>query len=200
MSILLDIASAIISGGLVSCTIYAMQQAYTKKQRAIDVQNQLQSIDFYRQIYVPVWGIYVKWQYLPESKKTEYRTAVVDAWVNYDNQPGTQHIYEHDPDFKIEENMRELHFSKDIKREKLTEHESLSLFLTYWTGVWQQIDRKLIDKKDVGLFYESYHYFEKFMESFRQAVLNANQDSNPELPAWYDATIKLEKAFKQNLS
>ena len=178
--------------------VYKYQTNYGKRQRTLELHKQFHDMSFYYQVYSPVWKIYLKWMYLPESERNEYRRAVAMGWIGFDQGNGDTILKEWIPDFKLSDNYRRVHYLEKINVSSLTEHESLTIFIGFWSDLWVYIDKKLIERDLCFVFADTYGYYKPFMNELRTYIieLNNNEFTEESIPSWIENSIKLEILFE----
>jgi len=91
--------------------------------------------------------------------------------------------------------MAEFHYKKRKEAGEITEHEALTAFLYFWSKLDLMLTNKVIDNKlTKSLFKVQFNYYRSFIKDLRN-ILDENINENDFRPAWYEATLKLEKFF-----
>ncbi len=97
-------------------------------------------IDFYRDIRSVVWEMHVKWFSLPEKERDEYRKNVVLGWKGYSGMSERELLNN-----EIAPELANInHHLTQIKKEALTEHQILSIFLSFWSTLYQYFESESI--------------------------------------------------------
>ena len=177
--------------------VYKYQTNHGKRQRTLELHKQFHDMSFYYQVYSPVWKIYLKWMYLPEKERDEYRRAVAMGWIGFDKGPGDKILKDWIPDFQLSDDYRKVHYIEKINVNSLTEHESLSIFIGFWSDLWVYIDKGLIEKNLCFVFSDTYGYYRPFMNELRTFIiqLNNNEFCDESIPDWIENSIQLEILF-----
>lgn len=193
LGLILQSLTAIIAI-IATILIYKYQTSHSKRERTLELHKQFHDMSFYCQVYSPVWKIYLKWMYLPEKERNEYKRAVAMGWIGFSKKPGDTILREMIPNFKVGDDYIKLHYLEKINVNSLTEHESLTIFLGFWSDLWVYIDKGLIEKKLCFVFADTYGYYRLFMCELRTYIiqLQNNEFSDESIPDWIENTIHLE--------
>lgn len=168
-------------------------QRAQKRAKVVEIYDEYYSPENYRRVVLPVFRIMLKWWNLPQPQQDEYRAVLRRGWVGYHSDvPSVMTTYlgsgylEEDPDHA--------HFHKLLPSEAFTEHESLTVFLYFWTKVHELLRAGVIDRKTAQrLLAIPYGYLSKFIREFRADI--AQHSEAQDLPPWYEATEELERLF-----
>ncbi|MEM9286551.1 MAG: hypothetical protein AAGA39_11755 [Pseudomonadota bacterium] len=161
------------------------------RTRATELHTSYYSSDNYHRVVLPVTRILLKWDGLPDDQREAYRAAVRRGWVGFDDAPERLlRSYVDDSTFAIDPD--EAHFRTVASAGEYSEHESLALYLYFWTRVDEMIAAGLVEKSlVVRIMSRSYRYGQSFMAKLRTDI---EAHAKPgELPAWFAATKRLDK-------
>ncbi len=90
-----------------------------------------------------------------------------------------------------------MHFHKVLPSEAFTEHEALTVFLYFWTKVFELINADVMDQKIAKrLLAKPYGYLGEFIKEFRADI--QKNTTMGDLPPWCEATEGLERFFSQD--
>jgi hypothetical protein len=162
-----------------------------RRERAVNLYNEYYSADNYRRIVLPVICLHLKWHALPEGERTAYRATVRRGWLGFDNAPerlleayvGPEKLHD-DPDTA--------HFRNTVSAEAFTEHESLTVFLYFWTKVYELLKSRVIDHETTArLLKRPYGYVARFLKELREDV--ERHAGSEALPVWVEATRHLDE-------
>lgn len=170
-----------------------IERRIERRARASDLYNDYYSADNYRRVVWPISRIALKWNALPEPEKSAYRKAVRKGWLIEETADGDL--------LKAVVSAEELrsdadcaHFRDTQSSEAFTEHEALTVFLYFWTKVYEMMRTGVIDRKVAKrLLKRPYGYTRGFVRALRDDI-KAHVKKGHE-PIWFEATLALEKMF-----
>ena len=179
--------------------IYRFQLNKSKKERTLDFSQRHQDLNFYIQVLSPVWKMYLKWKYLPEEEREEYKRAVAMGWIGFESQKPKHILKNWIPDFKVSSNYKNEHYLKKLNISSQTEHESLTMYVEFWTDFYIAVEQNLIQKKLCFVLARQYKYHQQFFFELREYIKNlkSTEFQNDELPLWIGYTEKLEVFFNK---
>jgi hypothetical protein len=164
-----------------------------RRQIAILLHDKYFGIDHYLHVVAPTAHIRLKWKLLPESEKERYRDEVVQGWPR--KFPKSSDLSRYIPLDERGDNYTEQHFQKTNTKQALTEHQSLSAFLYFWSNLSVLIREGLADTAIcVELFATTYNYSREFIKELRERVRSEVADEKL-LPRWIRNTESLEEVF-----
>lgn len=171
---------------------YRSKTLLESRNRTTQLFEELYSINGYSTIVAPVFNVMLKWNGFVEPQKSKYRKVIIDSWVGFESAPASKIALFCD---EKDDDLTEFHYKTRKEAGEITEHESLTAFLYFWSKLELMLTNKVIDKKlTKSLFKPQFNYYRKFLEELRDAH-DAHMDENEYLPSWYAATLKLEKFF-----
>jgi hypothetical protein len=163
------------------------------RERASQLYNEYYTPEHYRQIVLPVIRLQLKWVALPPEQREAYRTAVRCGWIGFGRDDrkllkafvGDDHLFD---------DAEEAHFRAPLDGMSFTEHESLTVFLYFWTKVDAMLEAKLLERKTtVRLMRRPYRYAQRFLAELREDM--AQHGRPDEIPAWFEATKRLDRVL-----
>lgn len=142
----------------------------TKKERILKLYEEYHRPEFYGKIRAPFYEIYIKW-----SLSDEYKQVVVKGWANDSEDCNllleTTPICSKDPcEIQCSPEYYE-HFLQSFEVNTLTEHQILTIGLRFWSTLYMLYSEKLIDRKLIQIFSESYGYDRDFIADLRIHLL-----------------------------
>lgn len=171
---------------------YRSKTLLDSRNRTTQLFEELYSVEGYSAIVAPVFNIMLKWNGLNEPAKSEYKKVIIDGWVGFENAPTIKVDLFCEA---MDNNMAEFHYKKRKEAGEITEHEALTAFLYFWSKLDLMLTNKVIDNKlTKSLFKVQFNYYRSFIKDLRN-ILDENINENDFRPAWYEATLKLEKFF-----
>ncbi|MGH1405732.1 MAG: hypothetical protein ACRBBJ_04150 [Rhodomicrobiaceae bacterium] len=171
---------------------YRSKTILDSRNRTTLLFEELYSVEGYSAIVAPVFNIMLKWNGLSEPAKSEYQKVIIDGWVGFENAPTIKVDLFCE---SMKNNISEFHYKKRKETGEITEHEALTAFLYFWSKLDLMLTNKVIDSKlTKSLFKVQFNYYRSFIKDLR-TMLDENINENDFHPAWYDATLKLEKFF-----
>jgi len=187
-----------VSAIIATILIYRFQLNKSKKERTLEFSKQHQNLEFYIQVLSPVWKMYLKWKYLPEEERNKYRRVVAMGWVGFESQKPEQILKNWIPDFQLNSDYSKEHYIEKLNINSQTEHETLTIYLEFWSDFWLSVEQKLIQKKLCLVLARQYNYYQEFFAELRQYIkkLKETEFQNDQLPLWIESTEKLEVFFK----
>lgn len=189
-----NLGSLILSAVAILITIWVTIWGKISDQSKQNVQliEQFLSSDFLKNIWSVVWEIDLKWFYLPTEKREEYRQEVVCGWVGFLNGSSNDILSHEVAKDRIDIN----HHLDEVKKEYLTEHQALSVYIGFWIKLYTYYETGEISKKSLKMWKGYYDYDRRFIQDLRREILQTLASmQNYETPNWVIITGKLEKAF-----
>lgn len=189
-----DLGSLILSAVAILITIWVTLWGKRSDQSKQNVQliERFLSSDFLKNIWSVVWEIDLKWFYLPTEKREEYRHEVVSGWVGFLN-GSSNDILSHEV---AKDRINIDHHLDEVKKEYLTEHQALSVYIGFWIKLYTYYETGEISKKSLKMWKGYYDYDRRFIQDLRREILQTLASmQNYETPNWVIITGKLEKAF-----
>lgn len=189
-----NLGSLILSVVAILITIWVTLWGKMSDQSKQNVQliEQFLSSDFLKNIWSVVWEIDLKWFYLPTEKRDEYRREVVCGWVGFLN-GSSNYILSHEV---AKDRINIDHHLDEVKKEYLTEHQALSVYIGFWIKLYTYYETGEISKKSLKMWKGYYDYDRRFIHDLRREILQTLASMrNYETPNWVIITEKLEKAF-----
>jgi len=178
-----------------SFVVALVTQRAERRAKAVEIYEEYYSTENYRRMVLPVFRIMLKWWYLPEPKRSEYRATLRCGWVGFDNNSASILTTYIGKDY-LEENPDNVHFHKTIPGEAFTEHESLTVLLYFWTKVYELLNADIVDSKTAKrLLAKPYSYLSEFIREYREDI--AQHSKSGESPPWHEATQELDRFFSQ---
>lgn len=195
---LLDIVSSFLLSIVAIIITYYLSKKDNKaaqKRLNIELMERYHGIDFYRDIISVVWEIRIKWFNLPKKKRDEYHKEVVLGWEGYSDMSGSESLnHEIPPNF-----MTINHHLTPIKKDALTEHQALTIYLSFWSTLYQYFESESISDDFISVWKEKYYYNQEFIASLRDAIRDRKKDEDY-LPTWVTTTEKLELFFAEKIA
>ena len=162
-----------------------------RHSRVADLYNEHYSADNYRRVVLPITRIALKWRFLPEQEREEYRKAVRRGWLLDETDP-TQLLKTYVNPAELKLDPTKAHFHEAHSSSAYSEHEALTVFLYFWTRLYEMIRSDLIDeKKAKRLLQRSYGYTQGFIQEFREDIQKHAKKGKE--PVWVHATLELER-------
>lgn len=189
-----NLGSLVLSAVAILITIWVTIWGKMSEQSKQNVQliEQFLSSDFLKDIWSVVWEIDMKWFYLPDEKREAYRQEVVSGWVGFLNGPPDE-ILRHEV---ANERLYINHHLDEVKKDYLTEHQALSIYIGFWIKLYTYYETWEISKKSLKMWKGYYDYDRRFIQDLRREILQTLASmQNYETPNWVIITGKLEKAF-----
>lgn len=189
-----NLGSLILSVVAILITIWVTLWGKMSDQSKQNVQliEQFLSSDFLKNIWSVVWEIDLKWFYLPTEKRDEYRREVVCGRVGFLN-GSSNDILSHEV---AKDRINIDHHLDEVKKEYLTEHQALSVYIGFWIKLYTYYETGEISKKSLKMWKGYYDYDRRFIHDLRREILQTLASMrNYETPNWVIITEKLEKAF-----
>ena len=189
-----NLGSLILSVVAILITVWVTLWGKMSDQSKQNVQliEQFLSSDFPKNIWSVVWEIDLKWFYLPTEKRDEYRHEVVCGWVGFLN-GSSNDILSHEV---AKDRINIDHHLDEVKKEYLTEHQALSVYIGFWIKLYTYYETGEISKKSLKMWKGYYDYDRRFIHDLRREILQTLASMrNYETPNWVIITEKLEKAF-----
>jgi hypothetical protein len=169
------------------------QTTINARQTAVNLHSELYGVENYIHVVAPAAGVRSKWFYLQEPQRSQYRQEVIKGWAHYADDPAN--IKRYAPELSAGTDLSAMHFREQGTRQSLTEHQSLSAFLHFWSNLAVLIDKGLADRSiSVSLFADAYKYNLEFIGQLRKSVVNG-LGKNDVRPAWMANTESLEKVL-----
>jgi len=179
-----------------SIGVALVTQRAERRAKAVELYDEYYSPENYRRVVLPVFCIMLKWWNLPDPQREQYRTVLRRGWTGFESDTNLLLASYIGPDF-LTENPDNAHFHKVTPSEAFTEHESLTVFLYFWTKVLELIRADIVDAKTAKrLLAKPYGYLGAFISEFRADI--KKQSPSGDMPAWFEATEELEKFFAEN--
>ncbi|MEP3265104.1 MAG: hypothetical protein ABJN78_05030 [Hyphomicrobiales bacterium] len=176
-----------------SFVVAFIRRRIDRHSRVADLYNEYYSADNYRRVVLPITRIALKWRYLPKKKREEYRKAIRRGWLIDETDP-TQLLKTYVSPAELNLDPTNAHFHETNSSGAYTEHEALTVFLYFWTRLYEMTRSDLIDeKKAKRLLKRSYGYTQEFVQEFREDI-KSHAEKGQE-PVWVHATIELERLF-----
>ena len=176
-----------------SIGVAVITQRAERRAKAVEIYDEYYTPENYRRVVLPVFRIMLKWWKLPQPQRDEYRAVLRRGWVGFDADATTV-LATYLGQSNADEHPEHAHFHKLLPSEAFTEHESLTVFLYFWTKVHELILAGIVDEKTARrLLVRPYGYLAEFIKDFRDDV--AKHSKSGELPPWCEATESLEKLF-----
>jgi len=176
---------------LVTWFIARTQKVISGRQTAVSLHMQLYGVEHFIHVVAPAAGVRMRWLYLPEPDRSEYRQEVVKGWAHYADDPSN--IKRYAPESASGTDFSASHFREQGIRQSLTEHQALSAFLHFWSNLAVLIQAGLADRSIcVSLFADAYRYNLEFVRQLRENV-SEGLSTGDVFPAWIANTRLLEE-------
>ncbi len=190
-----DIVSSVVlslTAIVVTIVFFIMQKKSAMNALQASLIQQFFSVEYFKDVRSIMWEIEVKWFNLPDSEREKYRDEVILGWAGYkDFSPEVMLKHE-----VPAERIRDDHHLTFIKREGITEHQALSVYLAFWILLYNYYESKELDEKHIVFWKCYYEYEQRFIEDFRDKVIKRISD-NETKPEWIMATKELERIFRK---
>lgn len=190
-SIVLAVAS--VTAVFVTLVIRRINLRNARIERTINLHENFLDPIFYQEVRAPAWRIRMQWFYLPSSAANKaYRTVVCNGWSAYDNADKfTYYVSEHP---KSEQEAVTHHYHVAHKPQGLTEHQSLTSLLRFWTRLNTHRTKGLLDDKLLNnLFYDEFDNQRSFFAELAACISRRND----KIPLWVNAIAELSEFFDQ---
>lgn len=170
----------------------------SKRKLTLELHEQFHDQRFYYEINAPVWKMWLRWKNLPEPQREAYRQTIARSWIGFENVDSQQKLLKWIPDYDVDTSPEILHYLNKINATSLTEHEALSIFLGKWSAIWHYVNKDIIDKDLVVIFWDWYGYYMEFIQQLRGYIieLRKTEFQTEDLPEWFEGTIGLEALFR----
>ncbi len=182
---------AAIFSAIITLIIRGLNEKRAKLERTIKLHESFLHPDFYEKVRAPSFRVSIQWFHLPEETREMYKRAVCSGWSK---QFGIDELKFYAPNFpRTEDEIIEYHF-QNVKNEKgLTEHQSLTSILRFWTRINIYRKKKLLNNRLLSeLFIDEFRYQHQFLID----LVNALNDEMSEPPQWVIAITELSIFFK----
>jgi hypothetical protein len=189
---LIGIIAAILASTAIFVTwkIAWNQTKISKQQTAIHLHQQYYGIENYLHVIAPTVQVRLKWMFLNEPDREQYRDEVVKGWARFFRDPDGLARYV--SDFASADHCK-AHFQATNQKQSLTEHQSLTTFLHFWSNLYSMLRQGLVDKKLCrALFTHAYNYNKDFIYQLRERVKSQLAEEDV-IPPWIERTSALEK-------
>ncbi|MCH9765498.1 MAG: hypothetical protein K0U34_05840 [Alphaproteobacteria bacterium] len=166
-------------------------QRAERRAKAVEIYDEYYSPENYRRVVLPVFCIMLKWWHLPEPQRSDYRAVLRRGWIGFEADADSLLATYVGADY-LGENPNHAHFHKVVPSEAFTEHESLTVFLYFWTKVYELLHADVVDQKTAQrLLAGPYSYLADFIKEYREDI--AQHATSDDLPPWHHATQELDK-------
>lgn len=171
-----------------------IQRRIARRERTAELYDDFYSADTYRRVVAPVMRLTLKWDGLPPEEARKYRDVVRMGWQGFRSDPA-QAMRAYVSEEWIKADPARAHFRDTLSTEMFTEHEALTVFLYFWTRLWELVDANLLCRQVARkLFREPYCYYRHFLAELRADVV-AHSTAKDVQPPWVHATEKLDAFF-----
>lgn len=170
-----------------------IERRVARRSRAADLYNDYYSADNYRRVVLPVIRLGLKWSALPDDEREAYRAAVRRGWLGFEQEP-QRLLAAYVSEERLHADPDRAHFRDTLSSEAYTEHESLTVFLYFWTKVCAMLDAGVVEQKMAKrLLRRPYGYTLSFIRALRSDIEDHVGDA--ELPVWVAATLRIERVL-----
>lgn len=174
-----------IFAALIAFFVPWTQRRISRRQSTISLHQSYWSVENYLRVIAPSFGVRLNWAELSE----QYRETVLKGWTETDKS-GKYGLYMGpepvgDP--------AEQHFRKATGKDKLTEHQALTLSLYWWSQCATYYRHKLVDRELFhDLFRDTFGYTREFLLEFCDAV-QKELGEGADIPQWIESIRFLEE-------
>ena len=174
-----------------------------RRQRTSELFQNYFSSDNYNLVIQPVFNLVtrlgVKEVEDKDAKPSEDWDMVLAGWRHAHNAPDAKMLaalYENRAIDGLD--ARDIHYLRPKESPGFSEHESLAVFLHFWTIVYGLWNNSLLDNKLAkDLFQSPWTYFRGFLLELEQLVQkDFEQFPGAEMPAWCEAVHFLDKELR----
>lgn len=182
---------AAIFSAIVTLTIRNLNERRSKIERTIKLHESFLSPEFYQKVRAPSFKVAMQWFHAPSKLRSKYRDTVCNGWAS-DHSKDKFDFYV--PKFpKNEDEIIQHHFQLTEETKSLTEHQSLTSLLRFWTRFNTYRKKKLLNKNlSKELFKDEFSYQHVFFNELAD-LLTQKIDFTPK---WVEVVKELTTFFE----